>query len=148
MSEILLPYGGPTRTTQIIGRVLCIASYSLSLAVSMGDFFAPSATLQAVMPRGWAVAIAAVLGVLSIVGIAAVLSRRWRIEWVAATAIAFLLLERSVPVWARIISGYPESTSAAAMMMLGAFCLGQRALSLWIFSIKTRQSAELARDMG
>ena len=143
-----MPYGGPTHTTQIIGRVLCISSYSLSLLVSLGDFFAPSATLQAVMPRGWAVAVATILGVLSIVGIIAVITRRWRIEWVASTAIAFLLLERSVPVWGRIISGYPENTSAGSMMLLGAVCLGQRALSLWIFAIKTRQTAETSRDVG
>lgn len=93
-------------------------------------------------------AVAIVLAVLSIIGLLAVLTRRWRIEWVAATTIAFLLLERSVPVWGRFFSGHPESISAAAMMTLGAFCLAQRALSLWIFAIKTRQSAELARESG
>jgi uncharacterized integral membrane protein len=143
-----MPYGGPTQTTQIIGRVLCLASYGLSFLVSMGDLFAPSATLQLLTPRGWTVATALTLAVLSIVGIIAVLSRRWRIEWVAATAIAFLLLERSVPVWGRVLGGYSEATSAAAMMTLGAFCLGQRALSLWIFAIKTRQTAETARESG
>ena len=144
-----MPYGGPTQTTQIIGRVLCIASYSLSLLVSAGDLFAPSATLQLVTPRGWTVAMALILAVLSVVGLVAVLSRRWRIEWVAATAIAFLLLGRAAPVWEEVFGGHSESMlSAAAMMTLGAFCLAQRALSLWIFAIKTRQTAETARESG
>lgn len=142
-----MPYGGPTQSTQIIGRVLCITSYSLSFLVAMGDLFAPSATLQAVVPRGWMVTIALTLATLSITGILAVLTRRWRIEWVAATTIAFLLLERSVPVWGKLLSGYPEHASAAAMMLLGAFCLAQRALNLWIFAIRTRQTAEHARDL-
>ena len=143
-----MPYGGPTRTTQIIGRVLCIASYGLSFLVAMGDLFAPSATLQLLTPRGWTVATALTLAALSIVGLIAVISRRWRIEWVAASTIAFLLLERSVPVWGRVLSGEAQYTSAAMMMTLGSFCLGQRALSLWIFAIKTRQSAETAREPG
>lgn len=88
------------------------------------------------------------LAALSITGVLAVLSRRWRVEWVAATIIAFLLLERSVPMWGRFFSGYPESVSAAAMMTIAALCLAQRALSLWIFAIKTRQSAELAHESG
>lgn len=148
MSEYLLPYGGPTQTTRITGRVLYIASYCLAFIVSMGDIFTPSVTLQLVTPRGWTVATAVSLAVLSVIGLVAVITRRWRIEWVAASAIAFLLLARSVPVWGWLFGGHSESTSAAAMMTLGALCLTQRALSLWIFAAKTRQSAEHARDGG
>ena len=88
--------------------------------------------------------LALILAVLSAVGLGAVLAHRWRVEWVPAAAITFLLLERSVPVWLRL-GEVPERLSAAAMMTLGALCLGKRALDLWVFSIKTEAMAEQAR---
>lgn len=150
MSPVDVPYAGPTRTTQIIGRGLSIASYSLAFLVSIGDLFTPTATLQLLAPRGLVVTTAIglailSLAILSLVGLGAVISRRWRIEWVASATISFLLLERSVPVWGRVFSGEFAYSSVAFMVTLASISLGQRALSLWIFSIKTRQSA---RDLG
>lgn len=140
-----MPYAGPTQTTQIIGRVLSVTSYALAFLVSVGDLLAPSATLQLLTPRGLVVTTAIGLAILSLVGLGAVISRRWRIEWVASATISFLLLERSVPVWGRVFSGEFAYSSVAFMMTLASISLGQRALNLWTFSIKTRQSA---RDLG
>lgn len=141
-----MPYLGPTRTTQIIGRVLSIASYSLAFLVSIGDLFAPTATLQLLTPRGLVVATALSLATLSLVGLVAVISRRWRIEWVASATISFLILERSVPVWGRVFNGDFEYSSVAFMMTLAAVSLGQRALNLWTFSIWTRVAAESSHE--
>lgn len=145
MSPVDVPYAGPTRTTQIIGRGLSIASYSLAFLVSIGDLFTPTATLQLLAPRGLVVATAIGLAILSLVGLGAVISRRWRVEWVAASVISFPLLGRSVPVWGLVFDREFEYSSVACMMTLASISLGQRALNLWAFSIKTRQSA---RDLG
>ena len=141
-----MPYGGPTRSTLVVGRLLNTTSYSLSLLVSLGDILAPSEGLLVVSPQPWSVILSGILLVLSVLGLAAVATRRWRIEWVTATAIAFLLLARSVPMWERLFTGFPESTSIAAMTALGAICLAQRALSLRVFFLRTLQIAENPSD--
>ena len=142
-----MPYAGPTRTTQIIGRGLSVASYSLAFLVSIGDLFAPTATLQQLTPREQVVTTAVGLAILSLVGLGAVISRRWRVEWVAASVVAFLILERSVPAWGRVFNGAFEYSSAAFMMTLASISLGQRTLNLWVFSIRTRQFAERAHEL-
>ena len=98
------------------------------------------------MAPEWVVVTSGTLAVLSVIGLVAVLTRRWRVEWVVATALAFLLLECSVPGWIRIVSGFPESTTLSALTALGAISLAQRALNLWIFAIRTWQTAEHAHD--
>lgn len=144
MATLPMPYSGPTPPTRIAGRGLCLVSYVLAFLVAVGDYFVPSSTLQGV-DREWTAGMAIVLATLSVIGFTAVAAHRWRIEWVPAAAITFLLLQRSVPVWATLGST-PERLSAAAMMTLGACCLGKRALDLWVFSIKTKAMAERVRD--
>jgi len=139
-----LPYGGPTVTTMIAGRTLCLVSYALAFLVAMGDLFVPSVTLHPV-DREWTVGLAATLALLSLIGLVAVITHRWRVEWVPAAAIFFLLLQRSVPVWASL-DEVPTRLSAASMMTLGAVCLGKRTFDLWVFSIKTKASAERFGD--
>lgn len=137
-----MPYSGPTAITRTSGRALCLLSYILAFLVATGDFYVPSATLA---NHYWSAGVALVLAPLSVLGFGAVITHRWRVEWVPAAAITFLLLQRSVPVWVSL-SEKPENLSAAAMMTLGALCLGKRALDLWVFSLKTKTSAERARD--
>jgi hypothetical protein len=138
-------YGGPTTTTQIAGRGLCLVSYFLAFLVALGDLYVPSPTLQIVMDRQWSQGLALALAPLSLIGFIAVLTHLWRVEWVPAAAITFLLLQRSVPVWATL-ADKPWNLSAASMMTLGACCLAKRTLDLWVFSIKTKAAAERARD--
>ena len=141
-----MPNGGPTRPTRVVGRSLNVLGYALSLLVGLGDLFAPASFLLDAAPRAWVVVSSSILVVASVVGLASVTAHRWRAEWVAATVIAFLLLAQSVPVWDRIFTGFPDSTSVAAMMALGAICLAQRALNLWIFFLRTLQTAEQSSD--
>jgi hypothetical protein len=147
-ADLLMPHGAPTKTTLLTGRSLCLASYVLSLLVAVGDFFTPSAILSAGVSRSWTVGMALALVPLSLLGLAAVLTHRWRLEWIPASAITFLLLARAVPVWA-VLPQTPGYLSAAAMMTLSGLCLGKRALDLWVFAIKTKnakRAAEQPRD--
>jgi hypothetical protein len=124
------------RWARIAGWVLCLVSYALAGLVAIGDTFVPSVTITGTLPDAQVVVGAWALGAASVCGMLAVGLHRWRVEWVSASAASFLLLARSVPVWASL-GDNPNHLSAAAMMTLGALCIGKRALDLWVFFYNT-----------
>jgi hypothetical protein len=128
------------RWARIVGWVLCLVSYALAGVVAVADTIVPSVTIAGTVPDGQILFGAWVLGGASVSGMLGVVLHRWRVEWVAASAATFLLLARAVPVWASV-DVVPSRLSAAAMMTLGAICLGKRALDLWVFHYNTMRVA-------
>lgn len=132
-----------SRVLSALGKAICVVSYVLAMIVAYGDLVYPSETIRGVpavqlVASGWAMLFFAAMG------LPAVLLHRWRFEWVAASVITFLLLARAVPTWTSL-GDVPTRLSAAAMMTLGALCLGKRALDLWVFSDETQSAARLKR---
>lgn len=131
-----MPDTGLPRWAQILGRLLRVLAYLLTLVVAAGDTLYPSTTIDGVVPTWQLRATAIGMVVLAVTGLASVVAYRWRIEWVCASAVAILLLGRAAPVWASV-DDVPTRLAAAAMMTLGAMTLLGRALDLWVFAVKT-----------
>ncbi|UJP39319.1 hypothetical protein [Cellulomonas palmilytica] len=125
---------------------MCFLSYVLAGLVAAGDAFAPSLTIVGVVPdlqihiSTWAIA------TMSVLGLAGVIARRWRMEWIAASVLVFLLGARALPVWVSI-DEVPTRLSAAAAMTLGALGVGRRALDCWVFHVNTVTVARTHRRM-
>lgn len=136
------------RWARVTGRALCVATYVLTAVVAVADALVPSTTIAGAVPGVQTLVSSWVLGALSLVGLGGVVAHRWRVEWVAATAITFFLLARAVVVWASV-DDVPTRLAAAAMMTLGALCVGKRALDLWVFAETTARVAQThARIVG
>ena len=133
------PESAPTRLTRVLGRWLCVATYLLCLVIAYADVFHPSDLLEPMNDTLVALT-GLVTAILSIVGVIAVLAHRWRVEWVPASALTFLLLAQATPLWIDL-DDHPTRLAAAAMMTLGALCIFKRALDLFVFSEKTRLAA-------
>jgi len=104
----------------------------------------PAATVADVLSRGQVLFSVLAITVTGSVGLAGALAHRWRMEWVAASALFFLLLARAVPVWVTL-DDVPSRLAAAAMMTLGAVGVGRRALDMWIFWHKTTRASRRHR---
>ena len=139
-----MPGSDLPRWARAIGNVLAVSKYVLCLLVAIADAGAPAETIGGALPS-WQIAFSAGgMALLGSVGLVGVIAHRWRMEWVAASALAFLLLARAVPVWATV-PDMPSRMAAAAMMTLAAVGLGRRALDMWIFAIKTGAVARRRR---
>jgi len=131
-----MPHSDLPRWARAIGDVLAVSKYGLCIVVAVADSSAPAETIGSVLPS-WQIATSAGgMAILGTVGLVGVIGHRWRMEWVAASALALLLLARSVPVWATV-PGSLTRMAAAAMMTLAAVGVGRRALDMWTFAIKT-----------
>ncbi|MCR6706540.1 MAG: hypothetical protein NVV66_18255 [Cellulomonas sp.] len=124
------------RWARVLGWWICVLTYVLAGVVALGDAFFPSGTIVGVVPDMQTSVSCWAMAAMSIAGLFGVVAHRWRVEWVAASVLAFLLLARSVPVWASV-DDVPTRLAAAAMMTLGAFNLGRRALDMWVFYVNT-----------
>lgn len=119
-----------------VGRAICLVSYVLALLVAIGDRWLPAVTITSSTSELQVAVTSSAMGALSVIGFVGVLLHRWRWEWVPASALAILLAVRALPVWWSL-PDEPTRLAAAAMMTLGALCLGRRALDLWVFAVKT-----------
>lgn len=139
-----MPGSDLPRWARAIGNVLAVSKYALCVVVAIADAGAPAETIGGALPD-WQIAFSAGgMALLGAVGLVGVIGHRWRMEWVAASALVFLLLARAVPVWATV-PGMPSRMAAAAMMTLAAVGVGRRALDMWIFAIKTGAVARRRR---
>lgn len=136
-----MPDSSPTRFTRLVGKWLCLASYALCIAAAYGDARYPGVTIAPVDDSLVAVSGLA-MAVLGCIGLLAVLTHWWRVEWVPASALTFLLLSRAAPMWADL-DNHPTRLAAAALMTLGALCIAKRALDLLVFFEQTRLAAHL-----
>lgn len=134
----------PTRLTRILGWWVVLLSYILCIVVAFADVVFPSVTVAPYDDTRVGVT-SAITGMLGLLGAIAVFAHRWRVEWVPASALTFLLLARATPLWANLDDN-PTRLAAAAMMTLGALNLAKRALDLLVFSEKTRLAAHLRED--
>jgi len=139
-----MPDTGLPRWARVIGRSLRVAAYLLTVVVAVGDTWWPSATIDGVVPAWQLQTTAVAMTVLGLLGAVGVLVHRWRVEWVCASVVAFLLAGRAGPVWASV-DDIPSRLAAAAMMTLASIGLAARALDLWVFAVKTAGAAHLPR---
>jgi hypothetical protein len=131
-----------------LDRAMNVISYLMAITVALGDAFFPSITLEFVSDNLVLIS-AVIMGGMGVVGVASSLSRRWRIEWVAAAILMFLLASRAASTWVTVPATHTR-LSAAAMMTLGALFMAKRAFSLWVFAAETgfiarRRNAMVAR---
>ena len=132
------------RWARTAGRTVRVLACLLVVVAATGDLYWPSSTIDGVVPQWQLYVSAGLMAALGLAGAVAILAHRWRIEWVCASAVAFLLLGRAIPVW-MTLPHVPTRLAAAAMMTLAALGLGARALDLWVFHVKTSETARAAR---
>jgi len=124
------------RWARLVGWWVCFATYALAGCVALGDMTAPSATVTATVPHTQVVVTAWIVAAMSVLGLIGVTLHRWRMEWVAASVLVFMLTPRALLVWWSV-EDVPSRLAAAAMMTLGAIGAGRRALDLWVFHVNT-----------
>jgi len=129
------------RTT---GRFLRCLLYGFTAVVGVGDVWFTSSVITDSQSVDQSVIGGAVCMVAGLIGMAAVVTRRWRWEWVAASVAAFTLLGRAVPVWFALESNMLR-LSAAAGMTIAAIGVGLRAMDLWVFASTTGYWARRAQ---
>ena len=138
-----MPDRDKPRWARVVGAIICSTCYVMVLLVALGDTLVPSLTIDGVVPDVQIGLTAALMAVLCLIGLVAVPLRRWRWEWVSSSILVFLVLGRSVPVWASLVE-VPSRLAAAAMMVTAAMAFAHRAAGLWLFAVTTQRVAQAA----
>lgn len=132
----VVPDSGLPRWARTTGRILRALLYAFTAVVGVGDLWFTSTAVTDSTSSGQFVVGGITCLAAGLIAVAAVILRRWRWEWVAASVAAFTLLGRAVPVWFSLEAN-PLRLAAAAGMTVAAIGVGLRSLDLWVFARKT-----------
>ncbi len=141
-----MPDSNLPRWARIVGKCLAFSAYLFCVVVAVADAWFPAPTISGALHPAQINFSVVGMAVGGTVGAVAVLCHRWRWEWVSASALAFLLLARSVPVWSSV-HAVPYRLAAASMTIVAAIALGRRALDMWTFAVKTGALARRHRQL-
>lgn len=139
-----MPDSGLPPWARTIGRTLRALLFAFTVVVAVGDIWFTSSVIIASSSTDQFLAGGAAGLLAGSAGLAGVLLRRWRWEWVAASVAAFTLASRALPVWFTL-GDNALRLSAAAGMTVAAIGMAYRALELWVFAVTTGTIARQAR---